>query len=83
MPRAEIDLVALSVKSDQMIVEVKSLLDRYYGVYIEAFTNPEDRDRNRYKLFTNPKFREIVTRRLRRQYLDQGLINDNTIIRYG
>jgi len=84
MPRPEIDLVALRVdKNELILVEVKSLLDRQYGVYIEAFTDEEDRDKGRYKLFTNPRFREIVTRRLRSEYLEEGLIRDDTRIRYG
>jgi hypothetical protein len=84
MPRPEIDLVALRVEKNELIlVEVKSLLDRQYGIYIEAFTDEEDRDKGRYKLFTNPKFREIVTRRLRSEYLKKGLIRNDTGIRYG
>lgn len=84
MPRPEIDLVALGVEKNELIlIEAKSLLDSQYGVYIEAFTDDKNRDKDRYKLFTNPKFREIVTRQLRKEYLDQGLINDDTAIRYG
>ena len=34
-------------------------------------------------MFTNSKFREVVTKRLREVYLKEGLINENTTINYG
>jgi len=82
MPRPEIDLVALNVKENELLlIEAKSLLDSY-GVYFEAVSDEKDKLAERYRLFTNSKFRDIVTKRLREEYLKQGLINENTGINY-
>jgi len=82
MPRPEIDLVALNVKENELLlIEAKSLLDSY-GVYFEAVSDEKDELAKRYRLFTNSKFRDILTKRLREEYLKQGLINENTKINY-
>jgi len=82
MPRPEIDIVALNVKKNELLlVEVKSYLDSY-GVYFEAISDKNDPLANRYRLFTDDKLREIVTKRLREEYLEQGLINKNTEVNY-
>jgi len=83
MPRPEIDLVALNVKRNELLlIEVKSLLDSY-GVWYEAVSG-EDKPEytKRFRLFNDNKFREVVTRRLREEYLNQGLINESTKINY-
>ena len=82
MPRPEIDLVALNVKKNELLlIEVKSYLDSY-GVYYEAVSDEEDHLASRYRLFTNGEFRKIVTERLREEYLEQGLIKETTKINY-
>ena len=82
MPRPEIDLVALNAKNNELLlIEVKSFLDSY-GVYSEAITDEKDVFSKRYRLFTDSIFREVVTKRLREEYLKQGLINENTKINY-
>ncbi len=82
MPRPEIDLVALNVRENELLlIEVKSLLDSY-GVYFEAVSDKKDALAERYRLFTDDKFRKVVTDRLRGEYLDQGLINEDTKINY-
>ena len=82
MPRPEIDLVALNAKGNELLlIEAKSLLDSY-GVYFEAVSDEKDELAKRYKLFTNSKFRDIVTKTLREEYLKQGLINEKTSINY-
>jgi len=82
MPRPEIDLVALNVKENELLlIEVKSFLDSY-GVYSEAITDEKDVFSKRYRLFTDSIFREVVTKRLREEYLKQGLVNENTKINY-
>ena len=82
MPRPGIDLVALNVKENELLlVEVKSFLDSY-GVYSEAITDEKDVFSKRYRLFTDSIFREVVTKRLREEYLKQGLVNENTKINY-
>lgn len=83
MPTPEIDIVALSVKRNELLLlEVKSLLGSY-GVHFEAISGKDTKDAERYKLFTNSRFRQIVTRQLKKEYLDQGLIKQDTTIRYG
>jgi len=82
MPRPEIDLVALNVKENELLlIEVKSYLDSY-GVYFEAVSDKDDKLAERYRLFTNETFRKIVTAKLREEYLKQGLINENTKMNY-
>jgi hypothetical protein len=84
MPRPEIDLVALNVRGNELLlVEVKSLLDSY-GVWFESVSgeDPNPKYRKWFRLFNDNRFREIVTKRLREEYLNQGLINENTKINY-
>ena len=82
MPTPEIDLVALNVKKNELLlIEAKSLLDSY-GVYYEAVADGKDTLAERYRLFTNRKFREVVTKALREDYLERGLINEKTKINY-
>jgi len=86
MPRPEIDLVALNVKENELLlVEVKSFLDSY-GVYfgdseIGVFP-PESWAAKRYRLFANSTFREVVTKKLKEEFLGKGLINEKTKINY-
>jgi len=82
MPRPEIDLVALKVKENELLlIEAKSFLDspgvRFYGV-----SDKNQKDAKRYRLFTNSNYRDIVTKRIREEYLKKGLINENTKIKY-
>ena len=87
MPTPEIDLVALNVRENELLlIEVKSLLDSY-GVYFEAVSGKvskayEKKDTKRYRLFNDSKFRGIVTKRLKEEYLERGLINERTKINY-
>ena len=84
MPRPEIDLVALNVRENELVlVEVKSFLDSQ-GVFWENVCD-EKGDyvyAKRYRLFTNKEFRKIVTKRLRQEYQRRGLINEKTKINY-
>lgn len=82
MPTPEIDIVALNVKKNELLlVEVKSLLGSY-GVYYEAVTGKDPKDKDGYKFFWNSKFRGIVTARLEEEFLEQGFINKRTKINY-
>ena len=82
MPRPEIDLVALNVKENELLlIEVKSLLDSY-GVYFEAVSDEKDELAKRYRLFTDGKFREVVSKRIKEKFLAEGLINEDTKINY-
>ena len=88
MPRPEIDIVALKVDINELLlVEVKSYLDSY-GVYYEAVTGNvtkkyEEKDAKRYKLLNDKRFRKVVTERLKEDYSEKGLINQKTKINYG
>ncbi len=86
MPRPEIDVVALNVHENELLLlEVKSFLDSY-GVNYYEITGEDKRDAeryDRYKLFTNSKFRDIVTSQLKREYIAKGLIKDHVKMRYG
>jgi len=83
MPRPEIDIVALNMKKNELLlVEVKSYLDSP-GVWYEAVAGKDtDYYNKRYRLFNDDKYRKIVTERLVEQYLGQGLINKRTKINY-
>lgn len=82
MPTPEIDLVALNVKKNELLlIEVKSYLDSY-GVHFDAVSGIDERDKRGYKLFHWDLYREIITERLSEEYLDQGLINKKTKINY-
>lgn len=82
MPKPEIDLVALKAKSNTLLlIEVKSYLDSP-GVRFDALTGENKKLAKRYRLFTDKKFREVVTKRLLEHYLDKGLINEDTEVNY-
>ena len=70
-----------------MLVECKSLLDsygvNYYAISDEDEQSAQDKkEANRYKLFTNTAFREIVSKNLKQEYLRQGLIAEKTSLKY-
>ncbi len=82
MPRPEIDLVALSVRDNELLlVEAKSFLDSP-GVRFSGVSGKDPKDAEHYKLFTKKKLREVVTRQLREEYLNRGLIKQDTKINY-
>ena len=82
MPTPEIDIVAYKAKENELLlVEVKSLLHSY-GVHYEAVAGINKEEGKRYKLFTNDLFRQIVTDRLKEEYLGFGLVNAETKIKY-
>ena len=85
MPRPEIDIVALNVrKNELLLLEVKSFLDSYAVNYYEIIGEDKDAEKyDRYKLLTNGKFREIVTSQLKKEYVEKGLITDHVKVRYG
>jgi len=78
MPRPEIDLVALKVsRNELLLVEAKSYLDSY-GVYYEAVCTENDQNSYRYSLVTKELFRNVVTKRLKEEYVRHGLIYPDT-----
>lgn len=82
MPTPEVDIVAYNAKSNQLLlVEVKSFLDSP-GVHYEGVAGIDKKDAERYKLFTHDLLRQIITNRLIEEYLQLGLINERTKIKY-
>ena len=80
MPTPEVDLVALNLERNELLlIEAKSFLDSY-GVSYKSVSDPTDKNAYRYKLFTNHAFKKIVTNQLKKQFIDQGLINSDTKI---
>ena len=80
MPTPEIDIVALKVdKNELLLVEVKSFLDSP-GVRFSGVSGKNKKDAKRYKLFTNDKFRKIVTCNLKEQYQHKKLVKGDTKI---
>ena len=83
LPTPEIDIVALNMKRNELLlVEVKSYLDSH-GVDFDSLTGKDKKLAGRYRLFNHTTFREIITERLREEYLERGLIKENTEINYG
>ncbi len=87
MPRPEIDLVALNMKENELLlIEVKSYFDSY-GVYYEAVSGTgtskrEKEDTERYRLLTDIDFRKLITKRLREQFIKEGFMDINTRVNY-
>ena len=82
-PRPEIDLVAYdSQKNELILIEVKSFLDST-GVKKEDVIQSYDYPEGRYKILTCALYQEILSKRLKQEWLDRGLINQNTSIRFG
>jgi len=84
MPTPEIDLVAFNVKENELLlIEVKSFLDSQ-GVYFDVVCDEKGKYENSkyYKLFTNKRFRNVITKRLSEEYLKQGLINEKTKVNF-
>jgi hypothetical protein len=81
MPTPEIDIVAYKAKNNELIlIEVKSYLDSY-GVDCEEVMGI-NKDADRYKLFTHNALRQKIVQRLTEEYIDNGLINANTTVKF-
>ena len=71
-PRWEIDVVAFRAATNHLyVVECKSYLDSY-GVRLSAFDGSSEAHANRFKLFNEPKLREVVFNRLAIQFTERG-----------
>ena len=86
MPRAEIDLVALNAKKNELLlIEVKSYLDSqgvYFGDKAIGQFDSDSWAAKRYRLLADNNFQKIVTERLKDQFLEDGLINKETKIKH-
>ena len=82
MPRPEIDIVALCVKTNTLyLLEVKSYLDSR-GVYPENVQSSEPRW-DKYKLLTNEKYQNIIKSTLLHSMLSSGECNEQTRVKFG
>lgn len=86
MPRPEIDLVALNAKENELLlIEVKSYLDSqgvWFGDDSIGEFETDSWSEKRYRLLANRTFQEIVTKRLKEQFMKEGLINSKTKVNY-
>ena len=87
MPRPEIDIVAFRAKENELLmIEAKSYLDSqgvYFGDDNIGEFNPKKNTWKRYRLLTHSTFQRIVSKRLKEEYSDKGLINKSTKLKYG
>ena len=68
------------------MVEVKSFLDSY-GVHFNAVvgrkgSRADEKDARGYKLFNDQKWTDIVSQKLKEEYMKAGLINEETVLNY-
>jgi hypothetical protein len=84
MPRPEVDVVAFKPDPNELlIVECKSYLDSP-GVRVESFIGKKSVHQDRFKLFTRPKLRELITEKLLAQLRKEGLLlAKSPTVRYG
>jgi hypothetical protein len=83
MPRPEIDIVAMNVKRNELLLlEVKSFLHSQ-GVYFDVVASDEWEQSKHYRLFNDKKYRNLISGRLFEAFLDKGLVNSKTKVNYG
>jgi hypothetical protein len=83
IPRPEIDLVALNYSRNEIVVlEVKSYLDSR-GVVLSDVEAEYEEAQGKYKLFTCEKYRTIVFGRLKKDFVENGLANEDTRFKLG
>lgn len=82
LPRPELDLVAYKPSTNVLaLIECKSYLDSQ-GVSLAAFDGSNETFARRFRLFTQPAFRTLVTRRLHEQLVDDGFVPDDVTFEY-
>lgn len=82
MPRPEIDILAYQASDNRILwVECKSYLDSR-GVKAEHIIFQDDSGKGRYKVFTWPKYRKVVTGELIIQVVNEKLTRPEPIINY-
>jgi hypothetical protein len=81
-PRWEIDLVAYKPFTNELLaLECKSYLDSG-GVHAAHFLEGS-KYAHRYKLFHDAKLRRVVLSRLKQQFVDAGLCQDDAVVQLG
>jgi hypothetical protein len=82
MPRPDIDIVAYRpVDNTVTWVECKSYLDSG-GVHMSAFDGTNPTFAQRFRVFTDDKYRSVVTAALAKQLVEQRLAHPNVQVRY-
>jgi len=82
LPRPEIDILAYQVAQNLLLwVECKSYLDSR-GVTIAPFRDKNDKGAERYKVFTRPDYRIIVTEELVKQVVATQMALPNPTVKY-
>ncbi len=82
MPRPEIDILAYRVCDNLLLwVECKSYLDSR-GVKFQALTGEDVASAERFKIFTKPEYRRIVTEELIKQVEETKLTLPNPSVGY-
>lgn len=83
IPRPEIDLLAYKPASNEVLaIECKSFLDST-GVDPGSLKTETEVADGKYKLFTAPRYRNLVFNRLQRDLVDCGLLDREVPIRLG
>jgi len=82
-PRPEIDIIAYSCKENLLyLIEAKSYIDSL-GVQKNDLVLEHDIQEGRYKLLTSKIYRDVVSKRLKNDFIVKGFINKNTKIHFG
>jgi DNA-binding transcriptional ArsR family regulator len=82
-PRWEIDILAYSPPSNEILaLECKSYLDSV-GVRMVAFDGSSPKHAKRFKLFNEPQTRKVVLRRLAKQVLEERRCAERPKVRLG
>ena len=82
MPRPEIDILGYQASENLLLwVECKSYLDSR-GVIYQSLSGEDKRGAMRFKVFTQPKYRKIVTEELISQVVKSNLTRPNPAIQY-
>lgn len=83
LPRPEIDLLALNVKKNELlIIEVKSYFDSK-GVRLKDLQNIQSYPQGKFNLFTCEPYRKIIEARVKKKLFDDGLIPEDISIKLG
>ncbi len=82
MPRPEIDILGYQASENLLLwVECKSYLDSR-GVIYQSLSGEDKRGAMRFKVFTQPKYRKIVTEELIGQVIKSKLARPNPALQY-
>jgi len=83
IPRPEIDIIAMDVSLNTVyLFEIKSYLDSK-GVDYEDVIKETTKQEGYYKLLTCKNYRNVLTKRLKKDWLAKGFINKATKFSYG